>query len=300
MANVLGHWRRTHPNPPRGVFLPAGTPFVYDVISVNECLPTAAGLASSASGYSALAFALARLYEEPDTPADRQRLTTLARLFGGFVRWNAGIVPDGSDSIAEQIAPETHWPELRLLICVVSGQKKAVSSTNGMQSTVQTSKTVFPARLRNVPGRLARLEAAYLARDFGTVARLMMEDSDEMHAACADSVPPFCYLTATSEAIKGIVRDLNCSSPEPKVGYTFDAGPNAVLLTRECHLAEVEAALDAAFGRIPRGEEMLAALMAPTASAPNPNATRGRITGLILTQVGSGPQVVAEGGIPCA
>uniref|UniRef100_A0A493SX25 Mvd1 C-terminal domain-containing protein n=1 Tax=Anas platyrhynchos platyrhynchos TaxID=8840 RepID=A0A493SX25_ANAPP len=43
------------------------------------------------------------------------------------------------DSVAQQLAPETHWPELRVLILVVSGEKKAVGSTAGMQSSVDTS-----------------------------------------------------------------------------------------------------------------------------------------------------------------
>lgn len=29
---------------------------------------------------------------------------------------------DGKDSIARQVAPELHWPELRVLILVVSGE----------------------------------------------------------------------------------------------------------------------------------------------------------------------------------
>lgn len=40
-------------------------------------------------------------------------------IHGGFVIWNKGEAEDGEDSTAEQIAPETHWPELRVLILVV-------------------------------------------------------------------------------------------------------------------------------------------------------------------------------------
>ena len=38
-----------------------------------------------------------------------------------------------------QVAPESHWLELEVLILVVSSEKKAVSSTRGMQTTVKTS-----------------------------------------------------------------------------------------------------------------------------------------------------------------
>ena len=41
-------------------------------------------------------------------------------VFGGFVVWDKGCHDDGSDSISRQIRPETHWPDLRVLIVVVS------------------------------------------------------------------------------------------------------------------------------------------------------------------------------------
>ena len=41
-------------------------------------------------------------------------------VYGGFVEWRMGKEIDGSDSIAKQIKPHTHWPQLRILILVVS------------------------------------------------------------------------------------------------------------------------------------------------------------------------------------
>lgn len=41
-------------------------------------------------------------------------------LYGGFVRWRRGEKTDGSDSVAEQVEPPSHWPHLRILILVVS------------------------------------------------------------------------------------------------------------------------------------------------------------------------------------
>ena len=60
-------------------------------------------------------------------------------MYGGFVTWERGEREDGSDSLAIQVAPHTHWPELQVIILVVSDQKKSVSSTLGMRTTVQTS-----------------------------------------------------------------------------------------------------------------------------------------------------------------
>lgn len=41
-------------------------------------------------------------------------------LYGGFVQWKMGEWSDGKDSIAEQVESESYWPELRVLILVVS------------------------------------------------------------------------------------------------------------------------------------------------------------------------------------
>ncbi len=75
-------------------------------------------------------------------------LTTIARmgsgsacrsLYGGFVRWEAGVRPDGTDSIGIQVAPASHWPDLEVIIMVVSAHKKDTSSTDGMVTSVLTS-----------------------------------------------------------------------------------------------------------------------------------------------------------------
>jgi len=41
-------------------------------------------------------------------------------MYGGFVEWIVGSRDDGTDSVARQIATEHHWPNLHVLILVVS------------------------------------------------------------------------------------------------------------------------------------------------------------------------------------
>lgn len=40
-------------------------------------------------------------------------------MYGGFVQWIMGQKEDGKDSIAQQVEPDSHWPELRILVLVV-------------------------------------------------------------------------------------------------------------------------------------------------------------------------------------
>ncbi|KAJ2162735.1 diphosphomevalonate decarboxylase [Coemansia sp. RSA 552] len=204
------------------------------VCSENN-FPTAAGLASSASGYAALVSALGALFELPQTPSELSRVARVGSgsacrsMMGGFVAWEAGVKSDGSDSLAVQVADRQHWPELQALILVVSDQKKAISSTAGMQTTVETS-ALFAERVRNVvPQRMDEMRKAILARDFAAFAKITMQDSNQFHAVCLDTYPPISYMNDTSRAIAGIVHAFNTAIGRVAAAYTYDAGPNAVI-----------------------------------------------------------------------
>ena len=223
------------------------------VVSANN-FPTAAGLASSAAGYAALTSALAELHcVQESYPGQlsgiaRQGSGSACRsLHGGFVAWDMGEKADGSDSVARQVAPAEHWPELDVLILVVSDAKKTVSSTSGMDTSVKTSKLLAHRAASVVPERMVRMEEAYLARDFAAFAQLAMADSNQFHSTCLDTYPPIFYMNDVSRAVIQVVHAFNSACGEVRAGYTFDAGPNAVLLTRKDHTAQLLAAVLAYF-----------------------------------------------------
>eukprot|EP00850_Spirogloea_muscicola_P006255 SM000029S10550 [mRNA] locus=s29:754825:757453:- [translate_table: standard] len=206
------------------------------IASANN-FPTAAGLASSAAGFACLVFTLAQLMRvEEAYPGELSALARLGSgsacrsLYGGFVRWNMGSEANGRDSIAEQIAPHTHWPNLRIIIAVVSDRQKETSSTAGMQQSVLTSPLLSYRAKELVPTRMKDMEAAISRRDFPTFARLTCADSNQFHATCLDSSPPIFYLNDASRRVIDLVESWNKSEKEPQVAYTFDAGPNAVLI----------------------------------------------------------------------
>lgn len=111
--------------------------------------PTAAGLASSASGFAALTVAANAAFEA-ELPAAvlsslaRQGSGSAARsIFGGFVRLDRGSAPDGSDCRARPIAGAEHWP-LTLLVVQTTAGRKPIGSTDGMERCRQTSP-YYPA-----------------------------------------------------------------------------------------------------------------------------------------------------------
>ncbi|KAL0956649.1 hypothetical protein HGRIS_002781 [Hohenbuehelia grisea] len=218
-------------------------------IASHNNFPTAAGLASSASGFAALVSALAALYELPSSPSE---LSVIARqgsgsacrsLFGGFVAWEMGSAADGHDSLAVEVAPQSHWPEMHALICVVSDDKKGTSSTSGMQRTVETSALLQHRIKEVVPARMAEITAAIKARDFDAFARVTMADSNQFHAVALDTEPPIFYMNDVSRAIIALVVEYNRVALEKtgkrKAAYTFDAGPNAVIYAPAENMREI-------------------------------------------------------------
>jgi len=118
-------------------------------ITTRNNFPTAAGLASSASGFSALTFSIAHLYGLTHNYQKHvKKLSEIARqgsgsacrsMLGGFVEWVKGEESNGEDSVAQGFEDLNHWPDLRFIICVVSGNKKKVPSTQAMIRSQKTS-----------------------------------------------------------------------------------------------------------------------------------------------------------------
>lgn len=278
------------------------------IISENN-FPTAAGLASSASGYACLVFSLAKLFKVDDSLAE---ITKLARvgsgsacrsIYGGFVKWNQGTAQDGSDSIAEQVASETHWPEIEVLILVVSDHKKSTSSTSGMQTSVETSSLIKHRAEVVVPQRMADIEKAILNKDFETFGKITMQDSNQFHAICLDTYPPIMYLNDVSKGVIDLITKYNAFYGQIKAAYTFDAGPNAVIYLPKENVEEVVSLVKHFF---------------PPPSQSSPQFVRGfkdltdsnlsqellqaigrvpfedSIKYILHTKIGSGPQVLSE------
>ena len=146
---------------------------------------------------------------------------------GGYVVWRAGEKDDGSDSFAQEVAPVSHWPEMKALILIVSAEKKTIGSTAGMQVTVKTSQ-LFKTRAQEVvPEHMRLMEEAIRQRDFQKFAEVTMRDSNNFHAVCRDSWPPIEYLNEVSLAAVKIVESIN--TDRYYCAYTFDAGPNPVI-----------------------------------------------------------------------
>lgn len=212
--------------------------------------PTGAGLASSASGFAALACAAAGA-AGLELPASE--LSVLARLgsgsacrsvLGGFVEWRRGERADGADSHAVAVAPRDHW-DVAMVVAVVAEGPKGVSSTEGMERTRLTSPFYEPF-LASIPADLDAARAAVLARDLDSLGAVMEHDCLRMHAAMLAAEPALIYLRGGSLAVIERVRELRAAGT--RAFFTIDAGPNVKVLCERADADAVEAALAAVPG----------------------------------------------------
>lgn len=203
-------------------------------IATTNHLPVAAGFASSASGFAALALALNQFLGFDLTAT---QLSILARLgsgsacrslWNGFVKWEMGNQDEGMDSHGIPLAMT--WPELRLGLLTVSSQEKPISSRKAMQCTVETS-TLYSAWPKQVDNDLANMLAAIQDQDFLTLGTVAEQNALAMHATMLSSWPPILYWQGETLAlVQKIWRLRNEGLP---LYFTQDAGPNLKLLFLE-------------------------------------------------------------------
>ena len=209
--------------------------------------PSGAGLASSASGFAALAVASTAA---AGLRLDEASLSRLARVGSGsacrsvpagYVEWQAGT--DDASSFAASIAPPEHW-DLRDVIAIVDVTHKAVGSTQG--HALADTSPLHAARVATIPDRLRQLKAALLDRDFAAMAPIVEDDALAMHAVMMTSKSPLIYWQPATVAIIHAVRAWRADGLS--VCFTIDAGANVHCLCESSAAAEVERRLESISG----------------------------------------------------
>ncbi len=210
-----------------GISLPAR------VMSTNS-FPTASGLASSASGFAALALAASRA---AGLALDTRELSILARrgsgsaarsIFGGFVRMDAGTRGDGEDAFAHPVASPL-LDKVRMVIAVVGGgAPKSHGSRDAMDHVAETSP-LYASWVALVPKDLSVAEAVLTSGDLQALGELAEANALAMHATAIAARPAVIYWQPTSVALLAAVRELRAKGIP--AWATMDAGPHVKVLT---------------------------------------------------------------------
>lgn len=221
------------------------------VLSQNN-FPTACGVASSASGYAALAGAVAdllnleRFLDEAElalwinewsrlgsgsatrSSVMANKSTKMSSSVSRFVAWE---LCENADARAEtpplsrtlECVAHSKFQKLRHCLLVLDSSPKATGSSEGHE-LAQTS-VLQSLRLAQYPRRYTAMLGALAGGDFGKVAETSETDAFEMHAVMATGAVPLQYMSSlTSTALKMFVEERNRNSAE--MFWTLDAGPN--------------------------------------------------------------------------
>lgn len=213
------------------------------VVSENN-FPTGAGLASSASGFAALALAGSRA---AGLKMSSRRLSILARqgsgsaarsIYGGFVEWRRGVRGDGLDSYSRQVFNESYWPEFRIIAVTVSKLVKAVSSSEGMANTIKTSPFY-----KFWPKRAARdlkvILKAVREKKFSLLGEIAETNALTMHALMLTARPPLLYFLPATISIINKIHELR--EKGMSVYFTIDAGPQVKIICLEKNVKVIRA-----------------------------------------------------------
>lgn len=226
-------------------------------------VPTAAGLASSASAFAALALATAQALKldlslaELSTFARRGSGSSTRSLFGGFVEWDMGTCSE--DSLARPI-DSADW-DIAMLVLAVDTSRKKVASRVGMDLTVASSP-FYPIWVETAKSDLLAMKEAISQRDFTKLGEITEHNGMKMHATTLSANPPFTYWSSDTlvaqEAVRQVRQETNLEAY-----MTMDAGPNVKVLCRASQMDELVQALSAYFP----SDQIITSLPGPKASS---------------------------------
>lgn len=216
-------------------------------VATRNSFPAAAGLASSASGFAALAVAVACALELPEAAAEGE-LSVLARLsgsgsasrsvLGGYVEWPAPG-ESGDEAPAHPIAPASAW-DLRCVIALIETGPKEVSSLEGHRRA--PSSPHFARRLELVPARLEAVRRAIRERNLDALGPVLETEAVELHAIAMTSEPAIFYWRPATVAVLARVRELRRGGIA--AFSTMDAGANVHVICPPEAEPRVAAALE--------------------------------------------------------
>lgn len=208
------------------------------VLSMNS-FPEGAGIASSASGFSALVLAASKA---AGLNLSQKELSILARrgsgsacrsVVNGFSEWKAG--DSDTSSYAVQLAEPNYW-DLLDIVAITSKEEKKISSTEGHE--LATSSPYFKTRLKRLPGKINKIKKAFFAKDFVIFGKIIEEEAIDLHMMAMTSKPPVFYWNSGTMEIIQAVQEWRANGL--LVFFTIDAGPNVHLICQKKDLDKID------------------------------------------------------------
>lgn len=204
-------------------------------IQTQNTFPHGTGIASSASGLSALALCLTD-YLHQQTGEERnahffKRASLLSRLasgsacrsvYGGFASWG-----EESELFASPVEVHASMQTLNDAILVVSAEEKLVSSTAGHARL--TDHPFAESRFNQARGNYKLLKVALLTGDMDALGMILENEALSLHAMMMTSPESFTLLKPLTLTAIEKIRAFRKETHLP-LYFTLDAGPNLHLI----------------------------------------------------------------------
>ena len=217
---------------------------LYLKIESRNSFPHSAGIASSASGFSALALCLCTMEnvffsDLSDRQAFLRKASCLARLgsgsaarsvYGGYTTWGkiANSVAS-ADEYALPLETEIH-PVFRTMndtILIVSSKEKSISSSAG--HGLMVNHPYAGARFRQADENYRAMIHSLESGDLEQFISITEQEALSLHALMMSSRPGYLLLHPHTVLILERIRKYRETTGHP-VCFTLDAGPNVHLL----------------------------------------------------------------------
>lgn len=210
-------------------------------VQTHNSFPHSSGIASSASGMSALALCVVDLAQQlGHSIADpRQEASVLARLgsgsacrsvYGGLVVWGeTASVPGSSQDYGVEYPHAVHevFRSYRDVVALVDVGQKAVSSTAGHQLMEQ--HPFRTQRFAQAHDHLAALGPILASGDLDAFIELVELEALTLHGLMMSSSPSYILMRPNTLQIIEAIRRFRRGTGTP-ISFTLDAGANVHIL----------------------------------------------------------------------
>jgi diphosphomevalonate decarboxylase len=221
--------------------LPWINDFGFEIHSSNT-FPHSSGIASSASGMSAMAVCLLdieRILSEKRPDLDFQKASVISRLGSGsacrsvypdLAVWGKhSEYQDSSDEFALGVGETVH-PVFKTYhddIAIISKNEKSVSSSAGHQ--LMEGNIYAESRYLQARNHLSDLKKILESGDVEAFGEIAEKEALVLHALMMSSVPSYILLEPDSIRAINKIRSFRADTKLP-IYFTIDAGPNIHIL----------------------------------------------------------------------
>lgn len=194
------------------------------VVSKNN-FPKSTGLSSSASGMAALSLSGCK---SAGLDLSEKELSILARkasgsacrsIPDGWVEWVKG--KDDKSSYAKKIFPVDWW-DLRVLVVILSKDKKRISTTKGHK--LAKTSLFYEKRMKRIRKDLRCVKEYIKKRDFEKFGEMLETESMSIHGVMLTSKPSLIYWLPETVRVMYEIRDWRRKGLESY--FTVNTGQN--------------------------------------------------------------------------